>query len=91
MPRGDRRMIFEGRTPYELCLQLKEPEATGRPSLGEALEHVLHDSLVNWAFAPGANRERPPLEKTDFFRRLARWARAGAPCPKEEATPGASG
>ncbi len=89
MPRDDRRMIFEGRTPYELCLQLKDPEATGRPSLGEALEHVLHDSLVNWAFAPGTNRERPPLEKTDFFRRLARWARGGAPCPKEEATPAA--
>ena len=81
MPRADRQMVFEGKTPRELCLQLKDPEATGRPTLGEALEHVIHDDLVSWAFAPGADRSAPPLSKKDFFRRLARWARGGAPCP----------
>ena len=74
-------MVFTGRTPGEICRQLKDPEQTGRAGLGEALEHTLHDPLVEWAFDPGPDREPPPIERDAFFELLARWATNGAPCP----------
>lgn len=81
MPGAETPMVFAGRTTQELCRQLKDPNATGRKSLRESLKHVVHDELVSWSFAPGAGRSRPPMGKKEFFKRLARWVKHGAPCP----------
>ena len=81
MPGPETPMVFAGRTVTELCRQLKNPIATGRKSLRESLKHVVHDDLVSWSFAPGRNRSAPPMGKKEFFKRLARWVKGGAPCP----------
>ncbi len=41
LPPAEHQMIFVGRTPAELCRQLKDPQQTGGRSLAQLLEHVL--------------------------------------------------
>lgn len=81
MPGRETPMRFVGLGQVALCSQLKDPVATGKPDLVEAIKHVLKDPLVAWFFEPGAGRERPPVTRQAFFKHLARWAKAGAPCP----------
>lgn len=83
MPGRQTPMSFVGRSQAALCAQLKDPRATGKPDLIEAIKHVLKDPLVAWSFDPGAGRGRPPVTRQVFFEHLAKWAKAGAPCPSE--------
>lgn len=83
MPPRDTPMVFEGHSPRSLCLQLKDPAATGGRDVSELVAHVEHDAFVQWAWAPGPGRSTPPLSHADFVARVATWATAGGPCPPE--------
>ena len=83
LPDREMPLIFEGRTPAQLCEQLKNPAKNGNHSLSELVEHVTYDPLVLWGWNPGADRSHPPLAHADFARQFARWAELGGPCPVE--------
>lgn len=81
-PPEDMPMVFEGRTPRELCEQLKDPERSGHDNLEEFLEHLEHDPLVLWGWEPGGDRSTPPLSHEELLEHAETWAEVGGPCPE---------
>ena len=81
MPAADVPMVFEGRTPRELCLQLKDPAKTRGKDLAALREHMASDPLVLWGWSPGPGRTLPPLGHEETTKRMDTWIQAGAPCP----------
>jgi hypothetical protein len=75
-------MVFVGRSPAQLCLQLKDPKQTGGRSLQQLLEHVSSDDLVGWAWDPGAGRTLPPLLRAETVAQMKMWIDGGAICPQ---------
>jgi hypothetical protein len=82
LPPADTPMIFQGRSPHELCEQLKDPRQTGHRDLARLIDHVAHDELVGWGWAPGPGRAAVPIPRTDVVAAMRTWADAGAPCPE---------
>lgn len=74
--------VFEGRTPAQLCAQLKDPATSGGRDLPALLHHVSEDALVLWGWSPGGGRTTPPLPHDVFVQRFTTWIDAGAPCPE---------
>ena len=74
-------MVFEGKTVTELCAQLKDPACNGRRNLAMLLEHVSHDPLVLWGWAPGGKRTTTPLPHDKFVAAFATWIGAEGACP----------
>jgi hypothetical protein len=74
-------MVFEGRTPRELCRQLLDPAKTGGRGLAAIREHLASDALVRWAWSPGPGRAKPPISHAELTRSVKAWIDAGAPCP----------
>ena len=74
-------MIFEGRTPKQLCEQLKDPKQTKGRDLQALVEHVDQDALVLWGWSPGPGRTPVPVPHARFVDAMKIWASTGAPCP----------
>jgi hypothetical protein len=81
LPPAATPMVFEGRSPAELCAQLKDPAQTGGRNLAALLDHVAHDPLVAWGWDPGPGRAPVPISRADTVRAMKTWIDAGAPCP----------
>jgi hypothetical protein len=81
LPSPEHKMVFVGRTPAELCRQLKDPKQTGGRSLQQLLEHVANDELVGWGWNPGDGRALPPLSRSDTVAQMKIWIDGGAACP----------
>ncbi len=82
VPSPQHKMIIVGRSPAELCRQLKDPKQTGGRSLKQLLEHVSSDDLVGWAWDPGAGRTPPPLSRAETVAQMKNWIAGGAACPQ---------
>ena len=82
LPSPEHKMVFVGRTPAELCRQLKDPKQTGGRSLQQLLEHVANDELVGWGWNPGDGRALPPLSRSDTVAQMKIWIDGGAACPE---------
>ena len=82
LPSPEHKMIIVGRSPTELCRQLKDPKQTGGRSLQQLLEHVSSDDLVGWAWDPGAGRTPPPLSRAETVAQMKNWIAGGAACPQ---------
>jgi hypothetical protein len=82
LPRADMPLVFQGRTPRQLCEQLKDPAHNGGKDAAAIVEHVAHDALVGWGWDPGPGRTPVPTPRADIVAALAAWADAGAPCPE---------
>jgi hypothetical protein len=82
LPSPEHKMVFVGRTPAELCRQLKDPKQTGGRSLRQLLEHVADDELVAWGWNPGDGRALPPLSRSDTVAQMKIWIDGGAACPQ---------
>ena len=50
-------MAWQGKTPGEICRQIKDPARNGGRSLELLHEHAVNDDLVAWGWHPGAGRE----------------------------------
>ena len=74
-------MVFEGKTPTQLCQQLKDPAQTRGRDLSALIEHVDKDPLVQWGWSPGPGRTPVPVPHDDFVAAMRAWAAAGGPCP----------
>lgn len=77
-------MVFEGRTPAQLCKQLKDPAQTGGKDLKELLHHVSGDALVLWGWEPGEGRTKVPVPHAEFVAAFKAWIDGGAACPDEK-------
>jgi len=71
-----------------LCARLKDTTKTGGRDLAAMLDHVDHDTDVNWAFTPGVRprgeaRTTPSVSHEEFVRAFKAWSGAGAPCPAQ--------
>lgn len=82
LPPAEIPMIFQGRTPHQLCEQLKDPKQTRGRDVAGLIDHVAHDELVAWGWAPGPGRAPVPIPRSDVVAAMQAWADAGAPCPE---------
>lgn len=85
MPSARTPMVFEKRTPQQLCEQLKSSEANGNRTLAQIRTHMAEDAIVKWGFSPGEGRSVPPLSHQEFVKVVDAWLAAGAPCPQSPA------
>jgi hypothetical protein len=74
-------LVFQGRTPGELCRQLRDCRRNGGMTREQLLRHVSADSLVLWGWDPGEGRTRPPLSHEEFVRDVTEWIDKGCGCP----------
>lgn len=81
LPPAATPMVFQGKTPRELCLQLKDPARNGGKDLPALLHHVEADALVLWGWNPGEGRTLPPLTHAKFVEAFRAWIDGGAECP----------
>ena len=81
LPPPDTPMVFEGRSPEEICRILKDPQRNGGKDLSQLVDHLTTDGLVLWGWNPGPGRTPPPLSQPEFARIVRAWAASGAPCP----------
>jgi hypothetical protein len=82
LPPPEHKMVFVGRTPAELCRQIKDPQQNGGRSLAQLYDHVAHDDLVGWAWNPGEGRTLPPLTREETAQAMTTWIDGGAACPE---------
>jgi hypothetical protein len=82
LPSPEQKMIFVGRSPAELCRQLKDPKQNGGRTFAMLLDHVANDDLVGWAWNPGDGRTPPPLSRVETAAQMKVWVEGGAACPE---------
>jgi hypothetical protein len=81
LPPPSHPMIWEGKTPGEICRLIKDPKQNGDKSLAAIVEHATSDKLVLWGWSPGEGRTVPPLSHEEFAQQISEWAKYGAACP----------
>ena len=77
-------MVWLGRTPAQICAQLKDTTRNGGKTLAQLQEHVAHDKLVGWGWDPGDGRTRVPGTQAQAGALFQAWIDSGAVCPPEE-------
>jgi hypothetical protein len=83
-----REMAWIGKTPRQICEQIKDRTRNGGKSLDQIIEHNAHDrALVAWGWSPGSDREPAPGSQEQFGAIVAAWVETGAECPSEGARP----
>ena len=80
LPPGDMKMVFEGRKPRELALQIMDYNKNGHKNKQQLLEHA-RDTLVKSGWNMGGGRVPPPLAYNDFVKAWDTWIQKGAYAP----------
>jgi hypothetical protein len=80
LPPPQHKMVLVGRSPGELCRQIKDPKQNGGRSLDQLLDHLADDDLVGWGWCPGEGRTLPPLSRPDVVAQMKSWVAGGAAC-----------
>jgi hypothetical protein len=81
LPPPSMPMIWEGKTPGQICQQIKDPKQNNGKTVAQIVEHVTSDKLVLWGWNPGEGRTPPPMSHDEFATKFQEWARFGATCP----------
>ena len=76
-----REMAWEGKSFGEICRQLKDEKRNGGRSLAMLHEHMAHDDLVAWGWAPGEGREPAPGDQKQLGELVQAWIDTGTACP----------
>jgi hypothetical protein len=74
-------MAWADRSLAQVCFQIKDRARNGDRDLPALIRHVSEDSLVGWAWAPGAGRTPAPGSQVELGELMKAWAAAGAFCP----------
>jgi hypothetical protein len=74
-------MAWQNRSLADICEQIKDTRRNGGKSLAAIHEHMAHDSLVGWGWAPGDAREAAPGTQEQFGALIKAWVETGAACP----------
>lgn len=72
-----------GRSSDVICAQLRDPERNGDRTVAELADHLEHDVILHWAWAPGGGREPAPYDLKSHIADLMAWGAAGQPCPQD--------
>lgn len=70
-----------GQTSVQICEQLKNPATNGGRTFLQLADHLDHDLILHWAWAPGPGREPAPFTLQDHVNDILAWGVAGMPCP----------
>ena len=76
-----RQMAWRNRSLHDICEQVQDPKRNRTRNLDKIVEHVSYDTLVGWAWNPGAGREPAPGTQAIFGALIKAWADSGAACP----------
>lgn len=74
-------MALQHKSLGAICAQIKDPARNGGRSKVRLIDHMTNDSLVGWAWAPGAGREPAPGTQKIFGELIRAWVNSGALCP----------
>ena len=81
LPPSDMKMVFQGRTPRQLALQILDYKRNGHKNKQQLLEHA-RDTLVKAGWNMGEGRKQPPLSYDAFVTAWDTWINTGAYAPK---------
>jgi len=81
LPPANMRMVFQGRTPRELALQLLDPKQNGGRTKAQLIDHIANDGLVGWGWHPGVGRTLPPMTRAALVTQVRLWIAKGAYAP----------
>ena len=81
LPPADMKMIFQGRSPHQLALQLLDKKRNGGKSVKALIDHITNDSLVLSGWAPAEGLAKPPLTHNEFVHAFNEWIKQGAVSP----------
>ena len=73
-------MSWEGKTAGAICVQIKDKKRNGGRDLQALYVHMARDSLVGWAWHPGAGRTPAPGTQKAFGELVRAWIDSGADC-----------
>lgn len=73
-----------GQSSKAICEQLKDPDLNGGRTYLELAQHLDHDLILHWAWAPGGGREPAPYSLQQHVDDVLAWGAAGQPCPEGE-------
>ncbi len=82
LPTRDMPMVFQNRTPRQICEHLKDPSQNGGRNLEQLLEHFRDAPVVHWGWKPGGNRTPVPMPHHEFVELMTEWIEKGAACPE---------
>ena len=85
LPPAKMRMVFQGRTPRQLAIQLLDPKQNGGRTKAQIIDHMVNDGLVGWAWNPGEGRTLPPMTRNAFAAQVRLWIAKGAYAPSAKA------
>ncbi|GAC1386686.1 MAG: hypothetical protein NVSMB45_16370 [Ginsengibacter sp.] len=80
LPPADMKMVFQGRTPHQLALQIMNFNQNGHKNKQQLLDHA-KDTLVKQGWHPGEGRSAPPLSYKDFVSAWNTWINKGGFAP----------
>lgn len=83
LPPANMKMVFQGKTPYQLAKQLVNPKTNGNKTLHQLMEHA-DDGLVKAGWNMGEGRTQPPLSHNEFKKAWITWIENGAYAPQEK-------
>jgi len=72
-----------GQTSEQICAQLRNPETNGNRDMMQIAEHLNHDLILHWAWAPGGGREPAPYSLQEHVNDILAWGVADMPCPQD--------
>lgn len=79
-----------GKSPQDICLQLKNPETNGGRDWQGLVDHLGHDATLSgpvlWSWHPGEGREPAPGSLQEHVNDVISWGAAGQPCPDDSQT-----
>jgi hypothetical protein len=81
LPPENMKMVFQGRTAYQLARQLINPKLNGNKTREQLIKHA-DDDLVLAGWNPGEGRTVPPLSHAEFKQAWITWLTNGAYAPK---------
>jgi hypothetical protein len=82
LPSREMPLVFQGRSPKQLCEQLLDPKMNGGRNLAGLMEHVMGDPLVLWGWNPGGDRTIPPMSHEAFVGHFKVWVESRGACPE---------
>jgi hypothetical protein len=81
LPPANMKMVFQGRTPRQLALQIMDYNKNGHKNKKQLVEHA-RDTLVKAAWNMGEGRTPPPLGYDAFLKVWDTWIQKGGYAPK---------